>query len=132
MSTAHGRNRDNGPLGKKLKNLYDLIEGIEIAKDRTRNGVSVSGTATISQNRLAIREFYQRDWKAWFGDQGGSGGGGPEDPRLGLVLVDVQSVVYLKVTKPAPVVLFEVAKGLLTGTPPNVGAERQLSGGERE
>jgi hypothetical protein len=46
--------------------------------------------------------------------------------------VDVQSVVYLKVTKPAPVVLFEVAKGLLTGTPPNVGAERQLSGGERE
>jgi hypothetical protein len=79
MSTAHGRNRDNGPLGKKLKNLYDLIEGIEIAKDRTREGVSVSGTATISQNRLAIRELYQRDWKAWSGDQGGAGA---EVPRI--------------------------------------------------
>jgi hypothetical protein len=82
MSTAHGRNRDNGPLGKKLKNLYDLIEGIEIAKDRTRDGVSVSGTATISQNRLAIRELYQRDWKAWSGDQGGERGPGAEIPRI--------------------------------------------------
>ena len=182
MSTASDRNRDNAPLGKKLKDLYDLIEGIEIAmfttrrpdgqlvsrpmatqtqaegtdlwfvtdiesnkldelesdpnvnlayyKDRTREWVSVSGTATISQDRQAIRELYQRDWKAWFGDQGGEKDGGPEDPRLALILVDVQSVVYLKVDKPAPVVLFEVAKGMLTGTPPSVGAQRRLSGEE--
>ena len=182
MSTAKDPNRDDAPLGKKLKDLYDLIEGIEIAmfttrrpdgqlvsrpmatqtqaegtdlwfvtdvesnkldelefdphvnlayyKDRTREWVSVSGTATISQDRQAIRELYQKDWRAWFGDQGGERDGGPEDPRLALVLVDVHSVVYLKVTKPAPVVLFEVAKGMLTGTPPNVGAERRLSGAE--
>jgi len=182
MSTSSDRNRDNAPLGKKLKDLYDLIEGIEIAmfttrrpdgqlvsrpmatqtqaegtdlwfvtdieshkldelefdphvnlayyKDRTREWVSVSGTATISQDRQAIRELYQKDWRAWFGDQGGERDGGPEDPRLALVLVDVQSVVYLKVTKPAPVVLFEVAKGMLTGTPPKVGAQRELSGAE--
>jgi general stress protein 26 len=182
MSTASDRNRDNAPLGKKLKDLYDLIEGIEIAmfttrrpdgqlvsrpmatqtqaegtdlwfvtdiesnkldelesdpnvnlayyKDRTREWVSISGTATISQDRQSIRELYQRDWKAWFGDQGGEKDGGPEDPRLALILVDVQSVVYLKVDKPAPVVLFEVAKGMLTGTPPNVGAQRRLSGDE--
>lgn len=43
------------------------------------------------------------------------------------MLVDVQSVVYLKVNKPAPVVLFQVAKGMLTGTPPNVGAQRHVS-----
>jgi len=182
MSTTKDPNRDDAPLGKKLKDLYDLIEGIEIAmfttrrpdgqlvsrpmatqtqaegtdlwfvtdvesnkldelefdphvnlayyKDRTREWVSVSGMATISQDRQAIRELYQKDWRAWFGDQGGERDGGPEDPRLALVLVDVQSVVYLKVTKPAPVVLFEVAKGMLTGTPPNVGAERRLSGAE--
>ena len=182
MSTTKDPNRDDAPLGKKLKDLYDLIEGIEIAmfttrrpdgqlvsrpmatqtqaegtdlwfvtdvesnkldelefdphvnlayyKDRTREWVSVSGTATITQDRQAIRELYQKDWKAWFGDQGGERDGGPDDPRLALVLVDVQSVVYLKVNKPAPVVLFEVAKAMLTGPPPKVGAQRQLSAEE--
>ena len=182
MTKAADRNRDHASLGKKLEELYELIEGMEIAmfttrrpdghlvsrpmatqtqaqgtdlwfvtdieshkldelesdpnvnlayyKDRTREWVSISGTATISQDRQAIRELYQKDWKAWFGDQGGERDGGPEDPRLALILVDVQSVVYLKVNKPAPVVLFEVAKGMLTGTPPRVGAQRQLSGEE--
>jgi len=113
MSTTKDPNRDDAPLGKKLKDLYDLIEGIEIAmfttrrpdgqlvsrpmatqtqaegtdlwfvtdvesnkldelefdphvnlayyKDRTREWVSVSGMATISQDRQAIRELYQKD-----------------------------------------------------------------------
>jgi general stress protein 26 len=92
----------------------------------------VSGTAAVSQDRRAIHDLYQKDWKAWFGDQGGARDGGPDDPRLALVLVDVQSVVYLKVNRPAPVVLFEVAKGMLTGTPPKVGAQREVSSEEIE
>jgi hypothetical protein len=44
--------------------------------------------------------------------------------------VDVHSVTYLKVDKPKPLVLFEVAKALVTGTPPKVGAERELTGEE--
>jgi general stress protein 26 len=99
-------------------------------RDRTREWVSVSGTATVSQDRRAIRELYRRDWKAWFGDQGGARDGGPEDPRLALILVDVDSVTYLKVNKPAPLVLFEVAKGMVTGTPPKVGAQRVVTGAE--
>jgi general stress protein 26 len=182
MPDAADRNRDDAPLGKKLDDLYKLIDGIEIAmfttrrpdghlvsrpmatqtqaegsdlwfvtdiesnkldelefdahvnlayyRDRTREWVSVSGTATITQDRRAIHELYQKDWKAWFGDQGGERDGGPDDPRLALVLVDVHSVVYLKVDKPWPVVLFEVAKGIATGTPPKVGAQRELSGEE--
>jgi hypothetical protein len=47
-----------------------------------------------------------------------------------LVAVDVQSVTYLKVDKPKPVVLFEVAKGMVTGAPPKVGAQRNVSGEE--
>jgi hypothetical protein len=54
----------------------------------------------------------------------------PMIPRLALVLVEVESVVYLKVDKPAPLVLFEVAKGMLTGTPPKVGAQREVSAEE--
>jgi general stress protein 26 len=99
-------------------------------RDRTREWVSVSGSATVSQDRRAIRELYRKDWKAWFGDQGGARDGGPDDPRLALILVDVDSVTYLKVDKPAPLVLFEVAKGMVTGTPPKVGSQRVVTGAE--
>ena len=49
---------------------------------------------------------------------------------LALILVEAHSVEYLVVTKPKPVVLFEVAKAIVTGTPPKVGEERSLN--ERE
>jgi hypothetical protein len=39
-------------------------------------------------------------------------------------------VTYLKVDKPQPLVLFQVAKAMLTGTPPKVGVQRELSGEE--
>ena len=96
-------------------------------KDRTREWVSVSGTATVSQDRRAIRELYRPDWKAWFGDQGGARDGGPDDPRLALILVDVHSASYLVVNKPQPVVLFEVAKAMITGNPPKLGEERHVT-----
>jgi general stress protein 26 len=182
MSDASNPDREDAPLSKKLDELYELIEGIEIAmfttrrpdghlvsrpmatqtqargtdlwfvtdvesnkldelefdpqvnlayyRDRTREWVSVSGVATVTQDRRAIRELYQKDWKAWFGDKGGARDGGPDDPRLALVSVDVQSVTFLKVNKPQPVVLFEVAKAMVTGKPPKVGAQRELSGDE--
>jgi general stress protein 26 len=182
MSKTTERNRDEAPLSKKLEDLYDLIEGIEIAmfttrradgrlvsrpmatqtqaqgsdlwfvtdiesnkldelnfdpnvnlayyRDGSREWVSVSGTAMVSQDRMAIHELYQPDWKAWFGDEGGQRDGGPDDPRLALILVEVDSVTYLKVDKPKPLVLFEVVKGMVTGSPPNVGKQRELSGTE--
>ncbi len=42
-------------------------------------------------------------------------------------LVEAQSVEYLKVDKPRPVVLFEVAKALITGKAPDIGKERSLN-----
>ena len=99
-------------------------------KDRTREWVSVSGTASISQDRRLIHELYQKDWKAWFGDEGGERDGGPDDPRLALIFVEVQSVTFLKVDKPQPIVLFEVARAMVTGTPPKIGNQRELSGKE--
>jgi general stress protein 26 len=173
---------DTPGLTKKLDDLYELIDGIEIAmfttrrpdghlvsrpmatqtqaegsdlwfvtdiesqkldelefdphvnlayyRDGSREWVSVSGTATVSRDRRAIHDLYRPDWKAWFGDEGGERDGGPDDPRLALILVDVESVTYLKVNKPRPVVLFEVVKGMVTGSRPNVGEERSLSGAE--
>ena len=150
--TSDNNRDDHTGTGKKLDDLYKLIDGIEIAMFTTRRGdghlvsrpmatqervsgtdlwfvtdvsshkldeleldahvnlsyynlksrewVSVAGTATITQDRNLIEELYKPDWKAWFG------------------------------TKPRPVVLFEVAEALVTGTPPRVGEQRTLT--ERE
>ena len=97
---------------------------------KSREYVSVAGNATITQDRNLIHELYKPDWKAWFGDEGGDRNGGPDDPRLALVLVEAQSVEYLVTTKSRPVVLFEVAKAIVTGSTPKVGEQRTLN--ERE
>jgi general stress protein 26 len=166
---------------KKLDDLYDLIDGIDIAMLTTRradghlvsrpmdtqertsgvdlwfmtnidahklddlmtdphvnvayiNGakewVSVAGLATVSTDRELVRELYKPDWKAWLGDEGGNRDGSPTDPRIALILVEAESVTYMKVTKPRPVVLFEVAKAMITGEPPKIGSVRTVN--ERE
>lgn len=99
---------------------------------KTREWVSVSGRATVSRDREQIRRLHQPDWRAWFPNEGGNKDGGPEDPRLTLILVDVESVTYLEVDKPRPVVLFEVLKGMVTGSTPRLGKQRELSGAEMD
>ena len=158
------------PTGKKLEELYELIDSMQIAmmttrrpdgmlvtrpmdtqdrqkcrrpvvlstdvethkideleadphvslgyyNDGNKQWVSVSGTATITQDRQKIRELYQADWKAWFSDEGGNKDGGPDDPRLALILVDAQTVTYMKAKHTRPVTLFKIAAGVVTGNP---------------
>lgn len=99
-------------------------------RDRTREWVSVSGIASVSRDRAKIHELYAPDWKAWFGDEGGERDGGPDDPRLALILVEAHSVVYEKTDRPQPLVLFEIARAMVTGTPPNVSDLRHVGEGE--
>jgi general stress protein 26 len=100
-------------------------------KDRTREWVSVSGRAILSRDRDLIDSLYKPDWKAWLGDTGdGRRDGGPHDPRIALILVEADSVVYSKSDRPAPVVLFQVVKSMITGTPPKVADLRELSRSE--
>jgi general stress protein 26 len=173
---------DSVPTEKKLDDLYELIDGIEVAmlttrradghlvsrpmqtqermigldlwfmtnvethklddlmmdphvnlayyKDRSREWVSVAGMAMVSTDRALVRELYKPDWKAWLGDEGGDRDGSANDPRIALILVDAELVTYMKVTKPKPVVLFEVARAMVTGSPPKVGNIRTVT--ERE
>ena len=181
---ADKKNRDEQvSTGKKLEDLYKLIEGIEVCmlttrrfdgrlvsramqvQDRkqgtadlwfmtssdthkldeleaqpevnlafynlkSREWVSVSGRATVMQNREKIRELYAPDWKAWLGDEGGERNGGPNDPRIMLIFVEAHTVEYLKKDRPAPFVLFELARGIVTGKAAQMGDQRTLT--ERE
>jgi general stress protein 26 len=99
-------------------------------KNSTYEFVSVSGIARLSRDPERIRELYSPDWRAWFGDEGGARNGGPEDPRLVLVLVEAQSATYLKARHGKAVTLFNVAKGVLTGQRPQVGTSAQLNQAE--
>lgn len=102
-------------------------------KDRTREWVSVSGRAILSCDRDLIDSLYQSDWKAWLGDTGdGKRDGSPHDPRIGLILVEADSVVYSKSDRPAPLVLFQVVKAMITGDPPKVANLRELNRSELE
>lgn len=161
------------PTEKKLEQLYQLIDGIEVAmltsrdregalvsrpmqtqarragtdlwfmtsvesgkvddliadphvnlsyyKDGSREYVSVSGLAHITQDKTLIRELYKPDWKAWLGDEGGDRDGGPDDPRIALIEVQADSASYLRVNESKLVTLFKVAAALVTGDPPDIG-----------
>ncbi len=95
-------------------------------KDGTREYVSVSGLAHVTQDKAMIHELYAPDWKAWLGDEGGERDGGPDDPRIALIEVKAESAYYLKSTQPRLIALFSVAKAILTGNPPKAGDMGEL------
>src|SRR6185295_9793767 len=100
-------------------------------KDRTQEWVSVSGHAILSRDRDLIDSLYQPDWKTWLGDQGdGKRTGGPHDPRIALILVEADTVVYSKKDRQTPLVLFQRAKAKLTGEPAKVAELRELDRSE--
>ena len=96
----------------------------------TREWVSVSGVATVSQDRDKIRELYAEDWKIWFKDEGGERDGGPNDPRIALIFVDTKVVNYLKKKHSTPRTLFEMGKAYVTGERPDIGRKQHLSESE--
>lgn len=100
-------------------------------RDRTREWVSVSGHALLSRDRDLIDSLYKPDWKGWLGDQGdGVRDGGARDPRIVLVLVEADSVVYSKSNRPIPLALFQIVKGMITGEPPKVADLREIDADE--
>jgi general stress protein 26 len=90
-------------------------------KDRTREWISVSGIASITRDREKIHELWAPDWKAWFPKADDPRHGTKDDPRMVLIGVDVHAAVFLEVNKPQPVVLFELVKGWLTDSTPDLG-----------
>jgi general stress protein 26 len=95
-------------------------------RESSREWISVSGTAVISRDRTKIHELYAPDWKMWFGDEGDPRHGSPDDPRMVLIGVQVHAAEFLEVNKPKPVVLYELVKGWLTGSEPDIGEMHEL------
>lgn len=106
----------------KLRDLAgDPHVNLSYYKDRTREWVSVSGIATLTSDRATIHQLYAPDWEIWFPKGNDPRHGTKDDPRIVLIGVDVHAAVFLEVDKPQPVVLYEMVKGWLTGSTPDVG-----------
>jgi general stress protein 26 len=117
---------------EKFEDLaVDPHVNVSFYRDRTREWVSVSRQAILSKDRDLIDTLYKPDWKAWLGDQGdGKRDGGPHDPRIALILVEADSVVYSKNNRSMPLALFQVVKGMVTGEPPKVADLREVGADE--
>jgi general stress protein 26 len=115
----------------KLEELaQDPHVNLGFYKNRTREWVSVSGTAIMTQNRDLIRGLYKPDWKTWFPAVDKTRDGGPKDPRIALILEEAHSAIYMKSARSRPAILFDVVKGMLTRQTPKLGQERII--GPRE
>ena len=97
--------------------------------NRTHEWVSVSGLAHVTKNKTRIRQLYKEDWKTWFGDEGLDRDGGPNDPRIALILVEAELATYMKV-RARPVVLFGVLKGIVTRSRPSAPEVKEITGAE--
>jgi general stress protein 26 len=96
-------------------------------REKTREWVSVSGTARVTDDRETVRRIYKKDWKAWFPDEGPPCDGSPEDPRMCLIGVEAHTVVFMTSDKPGPLALFEIARAMATGTAPKWGDVHTIS-----
>jgi hypothetical protein len=93
----------------------------------------VSGKAILTQDRNLIRGLYKTDWKAWFKAAAGTDDertGTVDDPNIALILVEAQAVSYYKSDRPLPLVLFDVARAMVGGSPPRLGDQREITAEE--
>ncbi|KAF1916369.1 hypothetical protein BDU57DRAFT_516446 [Ampelomyces quisqualis] len=92
---------------------------------------SISGHATIETDRAVIKKHYSPALKAWIGDLGdGKHDGGPEDPRIGIIRVKASTAQYAVSNSTRIGGFVELAKGVATGSPPNVNKLRHISEAE--
>jgi general stress protein 26 len=112
----------------KLTDLdHDPHLNLAYYRDSTKEWISVSGIAAPSRDRSKIRELYAPDWKMWFPEEGDSRHGTADDPRMVLIGVQTHAAEFLEVNKPKPVILYELVKGWITRTEPDLGKMHELT-----
>lgn len=92
---------------------------VNVAVSADKGHLSLSGRASVDRDPALIDKFWNPWAEAWFE-------GGREDPSVALLRVDVDSVEYWDTDKPAIARGFEIVKGLLTKTPPDVGDNKTV------
>jgi general stress protein 26 len=96
--------------------------------ESSREWISISGMAVVTRDRAAVHTLYRPDWSLWFPADGADPRHGTaDDPRMVLIAVTIVAATFLEVNKPKPVVLYEIVKGWVTGTEPELGETHHVN-----
>jgi general stress protein 26 len=90
---------------------------VNVALESGKGWVSISGTASVVQDREKADELWNPAASAWFPD-------GREDPSVALIRVHADSAEYWAHNDPKVVALFKLARAAVTGGQPDVGENR--------
>lgn len=108
--------RDGDPVGDLTANP---MVGVVYADPSSDTYVSVSGTATLLDDTAKKQQLWSKAAEAWFP-------GGPTDPDLALVRVQVIHANYWDVKESKLVQLLAMAKAVVTGKPPELGEHAEV------
>jgi len=89
----------------------DPVANLVYADPSEDTYVSVSGTAAMIEDPAKKKQLWSKLAEAWFP-------GGPTDPDLALVQVQIVHASYWDVKESKLVQLYEMAKATVTGKPP--------------
>ena len=117
---------------KNSKKFDDMAENNEVQiviNDKNQNWVSVSGKATNTSNDdPRIKDLYTPTISAWFGDLGdGVHDGTDKDPRMSIIEVKSNYIVYWKKEVTSLGFMKEVAQAATTGAVAQTGSHREFS-----
>ena len=105
--------------------LADLLEGgapvsLSVSDPGDSLYVSVSGRATLVDDRVKVAELWSTLAKAWFP-------GGVDDPNLALLKLDVRTADYWDSNHSKMVQFFLMAKAAMTGkSPSDIGTHGKI------
>jgi general stress protein 26 len=127
MTTQNKRLESDDSLWFFMSKSSDPVEdlkaspmvGIVYADPSADTYVSVSGTAAMLEDAAKKQQLWNKAAQAWFS-------GGPTDPDLALVQVQIIHANYWDVKESKPVQLFAMAKSALTGKPPTLGEHAEV------
>ncbi len=84
-----------------------------------QNYVSISGTASVSQDRAKIHELWSEWMRTWFPK-------GKDDPAIALIRVEIESAEYWDSPSSAMVYAYGYVKARLTGEMPDAGENAKV------
>ena len=96
---------------------------VNVSVGDAKGWLSLAGTASIDRDQPRIDSLWNRFADAYFP-------GGPQDPTVALLRVDVQTVELWDTDQPAPKKAFELAKALIAGKEPDLGENRTVELGD--
>lgn len=105
-------------LGQRLQADGDV--NVSYSDPNKDTYVSITGRATISEDRRQKQHLFNAMAKAWFP-------GGVDDPDLELVQVQILHAEYWDVKESKTTQLFKMAKAAVTGERPVMGEHRELT-----